>query len=71
MGVIMKTSKTLVQAFQSALAERSSHNGKPSEAYMLGYIMGMLEQLVDDHAEAADYVQSHLNELNLSLREAK
>ena len=67
----MKTSKTLVQAFQAALAERSSHNGKPSEAYMLGYIMGMLEQLVDDHAEAADYVQHHLNELNIILRTPK
>lgn len=66
---LMRTSQTLLQAFQMALAERSADRaGEPSKDYMLGYLMGMLETMAEDIPEASDRIQGHLNELNQTLR---
>jgi len=65
----MRTSQTLLQAFQMALAERSANRaGEPSKDYMLGYLMGMLETMAEDIPEASDRIQGHLNVLNENIR---
>lgn len=66
---LMRTSQTLLQAFQMALAERSSNKqGEPSKDYMLGYLMGMIQTMAEDIPEVADRIQGHLNVLNENIR---
>ena len=65
----MRTSATLLNAFQMALAERSSNPaGVPSKDYMIGYMVGMLQSMADDIPEATETIQGHLNQLNQQLR---
>jgi hypothetical protein len=64
----MKTSATLLHAFQGALAERSADRiGKPSETYMLGYMVQMLTDMAEESPYVTEKIQGHLDLLNQKL----
>lgn len=61
----LRPEQVLIQAFQKALADRSADRvGKPSNDYMLGYVMGMLQTLAEENPSVTEKLQSHLALLN-------
>ena len=61
----LRPEQVLIQAFQKALADRSADRvGKPSEAYMLGYMIQMLTDMAVESPYVAEKLQGHMELLN-------
>lgn len=57
----MAKSKQVVSEFEMTLRKRSSsigEDGEPSYPFMFGYLVGLLQELADNHPKVSKRIQS-------------